>query len=304
MKFTAAAITLLGLTTFYSTIDSVEGNELKLRAREKMRKDKAERQLQANNDAGLVFSRGYICITRQQDFAFVIPQQKSIVPEEDRLDQLNLLGSSTIQSGGIYDPADVQIVDRLGTSAADNFDDGEDFIRDKQQRGQFAGQRQPKFIPQKDPGFFFNGECVTTQAKGPQILGHSCTFNLCLGGGGYNCLAIYAGSKFVFNPFEQVLFSSTTFDIDDFPPEPTRPINAGAVVPSLPPSFPGTIFGGTGLFVGAVGYVDITTITGSTLTPADVFDDDDGVIGSDFPQAGYITQKINVVTNVPLPVAP
>ena len=35
MKFTAAAITLLGLTTFYSTIDSVEGNELKLRAREK-----------------------------------------------------------------------------------------------------------------------------------------------------------------------------------------------------------------------------------------------------------------------------
>ncbi|OEU12869.1 hypothetical protein FRACYDRAFT_244142 [Fragilariopsis cylindrus CCMP1102] len=293
MKFTAAAITLLGLTTFYSTIDSVEGNELKLRAREKMRKDKAERQLQANNDAGLVFSRGYICITRQQDFAFVIPQQKSIVPEEDRLDQLNLLGSSTIQSGGIYDPADVQIVDRLGTSAADNFDD----IRNKQERGQFAGQRQPKFIPQKDPGFFFNGECVTTQAAGQQILGHSCTFNLCLGGGGYNCLAIYAGSKFVFNPFEQVLFSSTTFNDDDNG-------NAGAVVPSLPPSYPGTIFGGTGLFVGAVGYVDITTITGSTLTPADIFDDDDGVIEAVFPQAGYITQKINVVTNVPLPVAP
>lgn len=293
MKFTAAAITLLGLTTFYSTIDSVEGNELKLRAREKMRKDKAERQLQANNDAGLVFSRGYICITRQQDFAFVIPQQKSIVPEEDRLDQLNLLGSSTIQSGGIYDPADVQIVDRLGTSAADNFDD----TRNKQQRGQFAGQRQPKFIPQKDPGFFFNGECVATQAAGQQILGHSCTFNLCLGGGGYNCLAIYAGSKFVFNPFEQVLFSRTTFNDDDNG-------NAGAVVPSLPPSYPGTIFGGTGLFVGAVGYVDITTITGSTLTPADIFDDDDGVIEAVFPQAGYITQKINVVTNVPLPVAP
>ncbi|OEU08222.1 hypothetical protein FRACYDRAFT_250009 [Fragilariopsis cylindrus CCMP1102] len=253
MKFTAAAaITLLGLTIFSSTttINCVKANELKLRAREKMRKDRAERQLQAN-DAGLVFSRGYICITRQQDFAFVIPQQKSTVPAEFKLLDLNLLGSSTIQSGGIYDPADVQIVDRLGTSAADNFDDDDAFIRDKQNRGQFAGQRQPKFIPQKDPGFFFNGECVATQAAGPQILGHSCLLNLCLGGG--------------------------------------------------------TIIGGTGLFVGAVGYVDVTTITGGTLTPAEIFDDDDfsgSVIGSDFPQAGYITQKINVVTNVPLPVAP
>ena len=62
MKFTAAAaITLLGLTAFSSssTINCVKANELKLRAREKMRKDKAERQLQANN-AGLVFSRGYV----------------------------------------------------------------------------------------------------------------------------------------------------------------------------------------------------------------------------------------------------
>ena len=115
-------ITILGLTTFDSTIDCVEGNELKLRAREKMRKDKAERQLQADN-AGLVFSRGYVCITRPQDFAFVIPQQQSIVPAPGQLGELFLLGSSTIQSGGIYDPTDVEIVDRLGTSAADNFVD-------------------------------------------------------------------------------------------------------------------------------------------------------------------------------------
>jgi hypothetical protein len=302
MKFTAvAAITLLGLNAFSSssTINCVKANELKLRAREKMRKDRAKRQLQAN-DAGLVFSRGYVCITRQQDFAFVIPQQKSIVPEINRLDQLNLLGSSTIQSGGIYDPADVQIVDRLGTSAADNFDANPTFSRrlmgEQGTRGQFAGQRQPKFIPQKDPGFFFNGECVATQVAGPQILGHSCLLNLCLGGGGYNCLAIYAGSKFVFNPLEQILFSPTTFRGNN---------NAGEIVPSLPPSYPGTIIGGTGLFVGAVGYVDVTTITGSTLTPADNFGTSSfSNIEDQYPQAGYITQKINVVTNVPLPVAP
>ena len=299
MKFTAAAaITLLGLTAFSSssTINCVKANELKLRAREKMRKDKAERQLQANN-AGLVFSRGYVCITRQQDFAFVIPQQKSIVLGEiEELFDLNLLGSSTIQSGGIYDPADVQIVDRLGTSAADNFDCT--LFLDK--RGQFAGQRQPKFIPQKDPGFFFNGECVATQVRGALILGHSCLLNLCLGGGGYNCLAIYAGSKFVFNPLEQVLFSPTTFN------EGVTKNNAGSIVPSLPPSYPGTIIGGTGSFIGAVGYVDITTITGRTLTPAIAFDDNDDDLSAlaPFDQAGYITQKINVVTNVPLPVAP
>ena len=81
----------------------------------------------------------------------------------------------------------------------------------------------------------------------------------------------------------------------------------------MPPSYPGTIIGGTGLFAGAVAYIDVTTITGSTLTPArfldrndddDAADDDDAVLDADFPQAGYITQKINVVTNVPLPVAP
>ena len=101
---------------------------------------------------------------------------------------------------------------------------------------------------------------------------------------------------------EQVLFSPTTFS--------NRDNNPGSIVPSLPPSYPGTIIGGTGLFVGAVGYVDVTTITGSTLTPAQVFvdpeddDEDFSVIKARYPQAGYITQKINVVTNVPLPVAP
>merc|ERR1711957_973110 len=104
-------------------------------------------------------------------------------------------------------------------------------------RFQFAGQRQPKFIPQADPGFFLNGACVATSVmagsfSNTQIMGHSCLLNLCLGGGGY---------------------------------------------------------------------VDITTITGSTLAPVLT-----GKCASLFerPQAGYITQKINVVSNVPLPVAP
>ena len=67
----------------------------------------------------------------------------STVPSGDRLDQLNLLGSSTIQSGGIYDPADVQIVDHLSTSEVDNpDDDGSLSPQLKQKQGQFAWQCQ------------------------------------------------------------------------------------------------------------------------------------------------------------------
>jgi len=212
-------------------------------------------------------------------------------------DALNLLGASIIQSGGIYDPADVQIVDQLsGSSGADN-------LNREQKPGarfQFSGQRQPKFIPQADPGFFFNGECVATNVNGGrQILGHSCLLNLCLGGGGYNCLAIYAGSKFA--PEYGSFVPNLSFpDGRKLGPEPTENINQ--FIPQLPPSYPGTIIGGTGLFNGAVGYVDITTITGNTIPPIV-----DGVLvgGEGNPkQAGYITQKINVVTNIPLPVAP
>jgi hypothetical protein len=41
---------LFCLTTLCLSIDGVEGNEMKLRAHEKMRKDKADRQLQANDN--------------------------------------------------------------------------------------------------------------------------------------------------------------------------------------------------------------------------------------------------------------
>jgi hypothetical protein len=82
-----------------------------------------------------------------------------------------LLGPSTIQSAGgnIYDPADVQIVDPLGTSEPNNFDVSgpSRHLISQDNRDQFAGPCQPKFIPQKDPGLFSFGECVATQVAGP-----------------------------------------------------------------------------------------------------------------------------------------
>jgi len=291
MKLSTVISSLVGTL---SLISHAEGN-MKLLARERMREDRAarDRMLSGESDSGMVFSRGYVCIIKPQDFTFAIPTQTSSQARTDfaasdgSVTSLNLVGSSSFQSGGIYDPADVEIVDRLkGSTSADNVA--------SIKFSEFAGQRQPKFIPQADPGFFLNGECVTTQAMGFQIMGHSCLLNLCLGGGGYNCLAIYAGSKFVFNPIQ------TTINVNTVELEGLR-------VPVLPPSYPGTIIGGTGLFNGAVGYVDITTITGRTAAPvfgnlsygASLGGGDDGYI-----QVGFITQKINVVTNIPLPVAP
>jgi hypothetical protein len=130
--------------------------------------------------------------------------------------------------------------------------------------------------------------CHNRNPVNESILGHSCLLNLCLeGGGGCNCLAIYAGSKFVLNPLENIRFTAV---VDTFS---NVEENRGSIVPPLLPSYPGTIIGGTGLFAGAVGYVDVTTITGSTLTPAGAIIDGP-VFNAKFPQAGYITQNIQL----------
>ena len=104
----------------------------------------------------------------------------------------------------------------------------------------FAGGRQPKQpIPPGDSAFFYHGLCVATSAlvdpsfsTVPSVSSHSCKLNICLGGGGFNCIAFYAGTSFVFNLEPQVGF---------FPFEEAEP--------SLPPPFPATIIGGTGRYV-------------------------------------------------------
>ena len=118
----------------------------------------------------------------------------------------------------------------------------------------FAGGRQPKQpIPPGDSAFFYHGLCVATSAFGdpslndqwvrvtlPSVSSHSCKLNICLGGGGFNCIAFYSGTSFVFNLEPQLgflLFSS----VDD-----TLDTNGEL---SLPPPFPATIIGGTGRYV-------------------------------------------------------
>ena len=105
----------------------------------------------------------------------------------------------------------------------------------------FAGGRQPKQpIPPGDSAFFYHGLCVATStfvgpSTLPSVSSHSCKLNICLGGGGFNCIAFYAGTSFVFNLEPQVgIFPFEVFE------EPE---------PSLPPPFPATIIGGTGRYV-------------------------------------------------------
>jgi len=383
MKVTGSAIMttmttmmMIFIICFVVNVKADGRSNRKLKARERMKVDRQEREsrlLSGGDAAGMVFTRGYICIIKPADYVWSFNQDgvaRDLLNTNDDDEYLGTsnpyLGSSYFQSGGIYDPGDVQIVDRVGTSAADRFEsfaqfdktfrsdefpDSEGYYKDEHiqqisgpetdspsnsiketfydffpNRFQFAGQRQPLFVPQADPGYFMNGECVISSAVDSIISGHSCLLNLCLGGGGHNCLAIYAGSKYVFDPLAVTLVDTDvkkgvkeTLEVNTvkFTAAGTNPIgekqtqaeykaNANRLVPALPPSYPGTIIGGTGAFVGAVGYVDITTITAGTLAPWQFFDGQDPTVYNSArnSEVGYITQKINVVTNRVLPSAP
>ena len=125
----------------------------------------------------------------------------------------------------------------------------------------FAGDRQPKQpVPPGDSAFFYHGECVVNSAISspfPEgqparqlepdldiggflasitVLSHTCNLNICLGGGGFNCIAFYSGTSFVFDIGEQI---SSPKDLDYTVKGDIK----------LPPPFPSTIIGGTGRYV-------------------------------------------------------
>ena len=91
----------------------------------------------------------------------------------------------------------------------------------------FGGDRQPKQpVPPGDLAFFYHGECVATSAinspspfqdkqrqLGPggfdldeldaflasfTVTSHTCNLNICLGGGGFDCIAFYSVPFFLF----------------------------------------------------------------------------------------------------------
>jgi len=266
-----------------------------------------------------VFSRTFIVITKADDFATRFPNggdtrtffltivavQRQVRRPLNEADisaiakQFPIQGSSTTQEGGVFCPSSVELVNTEGDEVDIGNGDSLTFP--------VAGNRKLRFVPVKDPFYFFHGQCVATsgirepeitaaltnilgQLTVPQsvITSHLCRLNLCLGGGGFNCIAIYSGTAFVFNLSKGIVLNN----------EVTTPLNKVTFeAPPLPPPFPGTIIGGTGTFEGIEGSVSIATIAGTS-----------GVVLSDSVTVrrpvGNIVQVISIKSNMPLPSGP
>ena len=193
-------------------------------------------------------------------------------------------GSSFLQSGPIYNPDDVQFIDCVKQPKKDSC---ENFLSNSPANDsdngvlRYGGGKQPNVVKLRPPkdNFFFNGECTTVAGFGTsQILAHSCFYNLCLGGLGEDCVNIFAGGGFIFDPFAPVQKNEE---------------------PLLPPSFPGAIIGGTGKYQGIKGSAQIVTITSRTSRELPV--NFNGFSLNKSPQTGYITQLVQLETTQQLP---
>jgi len=270
----------------------------------------------------LIFSRTYIVVTPSNSFVTRFPNGGDFVSFLEDFDEMkrndptfkgnsefSLQGSSTTQKGGVFDTSSVELV---------NVPEGVEYFTDVTPNGgyiaQFAGDLQPRFLPVENPFYFFHGQCVATSGilepavkfdvpgngdntfPQPVITSNTCRLNLCLGGGGFDCIAIYSGTAFVFNLGKGIRLNN----------ERTSSGSSGKVVsfqpPPLPPPFPATIIGGTGSFEGIEGSVNIATIAGTTGPLADF------VIGNSklvfLQPIGVIVQVISVKSNMPLPPGP
>jgi len=285
-----------------------------------------------DSDDKNIFTQTFISVTQAPDFVTRLPNGGSSASFTDDIIAVvtaalggpnppdlskfifPLQGSSITQKGAVFGPDSVEIANAPeGVLVEQRLAGG---CGDMGVQYSFAGDRKVKFMPQEDPFYFFHGQCVVTSgilepaasfqdrfssgmtfdAVQPVITSHSCKLNLCLGGGGFNCIAIYSGTAFVFNIGKGFLNNN----------EGTGGgggANAGPRLsfesPPLPPPFPGTILGGTGSFEGIEGSVNIATIAGTTGP----------ILGPTFlsplvDPVGSIVQVISVKSNMPLPPGP
>ena len=269
-----------------------------------------ERKLASSSSTDYEYLRNYLTIIEPENFVTVFPNGAPNIGTG----VTSLVGSSTIQKGGVYDPADIEIVNKLNGVGPDDLTDeviesfggNEGDALEAIGGFKFGGGRQPKQpVPPGDSAFFYHGECVATSAINspspfPQnkrqlasggldalnaflasftVTSHTCNLNICLGGGGFNCIAFYSGTSFVFDLGEQISRSNPKLPTR----QPTRqPTQNPAEIPTLvapmlltknknlsggvrdlsvempepfngeiklPPPFPSTIIGGTGRYV-------------------------------------------------------
>jgi len=273
-----------------------------------------KRKLTGEDDK-LPYSTIYIAVTQAVDFTRLFPNGGNIVSFLDDFianvksnPLFPIQGSSTTQKGAVFDPSSIEVV---------NAPDGVEVVVNngtKRRQVQFAGNRKIKFTPVDDPFFFFHGQCVVTSGSlepsmqirtliggpirpipQPVSTSQSCNLNLCLGGGGFSCIAIYSGSAFVFNFGKGVALNNKAVATGTSLPSTFE-------APPLPPPFPGTIIGGTGAFEGIEGSVTIATIAGTT-GPI-IVNVGTGPTFDRLKPVGSIVQVISVKSNMPLPPGP
>lgn len=149
-----------------------------------------------------------------------------------------VIGSSTIQSGNVFRPDSVNLVQVLEN---------------------FAGGVQPETTPDLNSAFTFNGECVATSGEGfAKVKAQTCVYNLCLRGS-QNCIFLYSGTAY---DFDRAPALDTKVDTFGNAFVKNNFWLAGGVNP-LPPSFPGVVIGGVNDFVGITGNFELITVAGN-----------------------------------------
>jgi len=290
--------------------------------------DKDVKRKLTGEDNTHIYTKTYIAVTKAANFVRLFPNGGDIVsflddfitkaraaflsggPPFKSNPEFLIQGSSTTQKGAVFDSSSINFVNAPDGVEVDLVKTGQFSIR-----AQFAGDRKLQFTPIDDPFYFFHGQCTATSGilepstdilllldssipitiPQPVITSQSCSLSLCLGGGGFSCIAIYSGSSFVFNVGKGIVLNNgSTLGS-------STPLTFEA--PPLPPPFPGTIIGGTGAFEGIEGSVTVTTIAGTT-GPILGFSSTE-VAGFVFGnEIGSIVQAITVKSNMPLPTGP
>lgn len=259
-------------------------------ASEKLQQDEYERNLEDS----VFFEQKYTIVTQNENIIFVTP--KPLFAFDDELSgrsllngqsDLSLLGSKIITRGVVLRP-DTVVLTQSGTENVDFLD-------------LFAGGEQPQNTdPKGNKNFFLSGSCTTISQFDderssnddtpsvpvfdvvkflPTIRSHQCIYDLCLGGKGFNCVGLYAGGGFIFNPLKRIDQSKGANDEDQ------SIIDDNNREPPLPPPFDLVIFGGTGAFRNVSGKAELMTIAGRNRRGL-----------------GVIVQNLMTYTNIPLPV--
>jgi len=259
-------------------------------ASEKLQQDEYERNLEDS----VFFEQKYTIVTQNENIIFVTP--KPLFAFDDELpgrsllngqSDLSLLGSKIITRGVVLRP-DTVVLTQSGTENVDFLD-------------LFAGGEQPQNTdPKGNKNFFLSGSCTTISQFDderssnddtpsvpvfdvvkflPTIRSHQCIYDLCLGGKGFNCVGLYGGGGFIFNPLKRIDQSKGADDEDQ------SIIDDNNREPPLPPPFDLVIFGGTGAFRNVSGKAELMTIAGRNRRGL-----------------GVIVQNLMTYTNIPLPV--